>query len=153
MQKVTPFLMFPEGGKDAVETYARIFKDAAVHNLVTTPDGVQLLQANFSLGGQEFMAMDGGDSFRFEEGTSFYVNCKDQTEVDYYWGAFMDAGGTPSQCGWLKDKWGVSWQIIPEVLGELIGGPDQEKSQRAMAAMLKMQKLDIAMLQQAYDGE
>lgn len=122
---------------------------------MTMPGSEQLLHAGFSLNSQEFMAMDGGDheGFKFSEGISLFVSCADQEEVDYYWQALTVNGGEAGRCGWLKDKFGVSWQIIPLKLGELMGDPDPEKSARVMQAMLKMKKIIVSDLQLAYDGK
>lgn len=110
----------------------------------------QLLHVSFEIDGKEFMAMDGGEYFRFEEGVSLFVGCKDQDEVDYYWNALLIDGGVPGQCGWLKDRFGVSWQVIPYRLGELMSDPDPEKSGRVMQALLKMDKIDINELEKAH---
>lgn len=117
------------------------------------PGSDQLLHASFSLDGQEFMAMDAGPTFSFADGISLFVTCADQQEVDYFWEQLTADGGEAGQCGWLKDKFGVSWQVIPSALGQLMSDPDQEKSGRVMQAMLKMNKIIVADLQKAYDGE
>jgi predicted 3-demethylubiquinone-9 3-methyltransferase (glyoxalase superfamily) len=153
MANITTFLTFRKDGKTAVEFYCSVFKDAKIHHAMMMPGTDQLLHASFELNGKEFMAMDGGDHFRFEDGMSLFVGCKDQAEVDYYWDALTAEGGVPGQCGWLKDRFGVSWQIIPWRLGELMGDPDYEKSGRVMQAMLKMGKIEITELERAYDGE
>ena len=154
MQKITTFLTFKSGGKKAVEFYAGIFPDSKIDHAMTMPGSDQLLHAGFSLNGQEFMAMDGGDheGFHFSDGVSLFVACADQAEVDHYWDALTADGGTPGQCGWLKDQFGVSWQVIPTQLGQLMGDPDYAKSGRVMQAMLKMNKLIIADLEAAYAG-
>ena len=115
------------------------------------PGGSQLLHASFTLDGQDFMAMDGGPTFAFGLGTSLFVTCQDQEEVDYYWDKLCADDGEPGQCGWLKDKFGVSWQIIPTALGQLMQSPDQVKSGRVMQAMMQMTKIEVAGLQAAYD--
>jgi predicted 3-demethylubiquinone-9 3-methyltransferase (glyoxalase superfamily) len=155
MQNITTFLTFKTGGAEAVKFYANIFKDSKIDHIMTMPESEQLLHAGFSLNGQEFMAMDGGDyeGFKFSEGMSLFVSCADQEEVDYYWQALTAGGGEAGQCGWLKDKFGVSWQVIPLKLGELMGDPDPEKSARVMQAMLKMKKIIVSDLQLAYDSK
>lgn len=154
MQKITTFFTFKNGGKKAVEFYCSIFKDSSIDHAVTMPGTDQLLHAGFSLNGQDFMAMDGGDhaGFTFTEGISLFVWCETQAEVDYYWDALLSDGGEESQCGWLKDQFGVSWQVIPNRLGELMADPDQEKAGRVMQSMLKMKKIIIADLEAAYKG-
>lgn len=153
-QKITTFLTFKSGGKQAVEFYASVFKDSAVDHVMTMPGSDQLLHAGFSLQGQEFMAMDGGDyeGFHFSDGVSLFVACADQAEVDYYWDALTADGGEPGQCGWLKDKFGVSWQVIPARLGELMSDPDPAKSGAVMQVMLKMNKIIVADLEAAHRG-
>jgi predicted 3-demethylubiquinone-9 3-methyltransferase (glyoxalase superfamily) len=150
MASIATFLTFKENGKQAVDFYCSVFKDSKINHAMTMPGSDQLLHASFELNGKEFMAMDGGDYFKFEDGTSLFVGCKDQAEVDHYWDALTADGGAPGQCGWLKDRFGVSWQVIPWRLGELMGDPDPEKSGRVMQAMLKMGKIDISMLEKAY---
>lgn len=153
MTKITTFLTFESRGKQAVDFYTAIFKNSQVNSVMTMPGGDQLLHASFSLAGQDFMAMDGGPTFKFEEGTSLFISCEDQDEVDYYWESLTANGGKPGQCGWLKDQFGVSWQVIPKRLGELMSDPDREKSGRAMQAMLKMGKIEVQELQDAFDGK
>ncbi len=150
MQKITTFLTFESKGKEAVDFYVSIFKNSKVNSIMVMPDSGVLLHASFTLDGVEFMAMDGGEHFKFEEGTSLFVTCDGQEEVDYFWEKLSE-GGEPGQCGWLTDKFGVSWQIIPTALGELMQDPDPAKSQRVMQAMLKMGKIDVAGLKQAYN--
>lgn len=149
MQKITTFLTFESRGKEAVDFYVSVFKNSQLHSSMVMPGGDQLLHASFSLDGVEFMAMDGGPVFKFELGTSLFVTCADQAEVDYYWEALTTGGGAPGQCGWLKDKYGVSWQIVPTALGQLMQTSDQAASQRVMQAMLQMTKIDVAGLQAA----
>jgi predicted 3-demethylubiquinone-9 3-methyltransferase (glyoxalase superfamily) len=154
MQKVTPFLTFKESGEEAVNLYVSLIKNSRVIHIVRSqapgpiPEGA-LQYALFELDGRELMAMDGGSHFRFEEGFSLYVNCETQEEIDRLWDVLSE-GGEEQPCGWLKDRFGVSWQIIHPVLGAYLTDPDTEKSQRVMEAMLKMKKIDIALLQQAY---
>jgi predicted 3-demethylubiquinone-9 3-methyltransferase (glyoxalase superfamily) len=123
-----------------------IFKDAQV--LSVSP-----MSVSFRLNGQEFIGLNGEPEFKFNEAVSFFVNCDTQEEVDYYWEKLTADGGEESQCGWLKDKFGLSWQIVPTLLGQLLGDPNRVKADRAMQTMLKMRKLDCAVLQQAFDGE
>lgn len=151
MQKITTFLTFENRGKEAVDLYTSIFKNSKINSEMVMPGDGMLLFASFSLDGQDFMAMDGGDYFKFEQGTSLFVTCENQEEVDYYWDKLSE-GGEPGRCGWLKDKFGVSWQVIPKQLGELMQTPDQEQSMRVRDAMLAMNKLDIAGLEQAANG-
>ena len=148
MQKITTFLTFESNGKAAVDFYVSVFKNSQLNSAMVMPGGDKLLHASFTLDGQEFMAMDGGEHFKFEQGTSLFVTCEDQAEVDYFWEK-LGAGGEPGQCGWLKDKFGVSWQIIPTALGQLMQDPDPAKSQRVMQAMLKMGKIDVDGLRRA----
>ena len=155
MQKITPFLWFDDQAEQAMNFYTSIFKDSKVLSISRYGDAGpgqpgKVMTATFQLNGQDFMALNGGPEFKFTEAISFFVNCETQAEVDELW-AKLSAGGEESQCGWLKDKFGLSWQIIPTVLGELLGGPDPVKSQRAMQAMLQMRKIDIAGLQRAYE--
>jgi predicted 3-demethylubiquinone-9 3-methyltransferase (glyoxalase superfamily) len=153
MQKINPFLWFDDQAEEAMNFYISIFPNSKVLNVSRYgeagpgPKGTVMV-ASFELDGQKFMALNGGPQFKFNESISFLVNCETQQEVDHYWDKLTD-GGQPSRCGWLKDKFGVSWQIIPTVLGELMGGPDAEKSKRVMQAMLQMGKLDIEKLKQA----
>jgi predicted 3-demethylubiquinone-9 3-methyltransferase (glyoxalase superfamily) len=152
MKKITPFLWFESQAEEAMNFYVSIFKNSKAGHVSPGPDG-KAFSVSFELDGQEFMGMNAGPHHKFNEAISFYVDCKDQKEVDELWNKLTADGGEESMCGWLKDKYGVSWQIIPKQLGELIGGPDPEKSQRAIQAMLKMQKIIVADLQKAYDGK
>lgn len=151
MQSITPFLWFDDEAEEAMNFYVSIFKDAKVLGVSPGPDG-KVMSASFELNGQEFMALNGGPMFSFTPAISFFVKCETQAEVDYYWEKLGD-GGSDEQCGWLKDKFGLSWQIIPNRLGELLGDPDREKAERALQAMLQMKKLDVAVLQAAFDGQ
>jgi predicted 3-demethylubiquinone-9 3-methyltransferase (glyoxalase superfamily) len=153
MSKIATFLTFQQDGAKAVEFYTSLIKNSSIDHIMKMPDSEQLLHAGFTLDGQEFMAMDGGDGFSFSEGTSIFINCEDQAEVDHYWEALIADGGAAGRCGWLKDRYRMSWQVIPKQLGQLMGDPDREKSGRVMQAMLSMNKLDVAELQAAYDGE
>lgn len=152
MKKITPFLMFNDQLDEAVNFYVSVFGNSKIlGDAQRGPDG-KLMSATFQLEGQEFMAYNGGPHFSFSEGISLFVRCKTQEEVDELWEK-LSAGGEKSQCGWLKDKFGVSWQVIPTALMELMGDADPEKSQRVVQAMLQMGKIDIAGLQRAYDGQ
>jgi len=145
MKKITPFPWFDNQAEEAMNFYCSIFKNSKI--LSVSPSSV-----NFELEGQEFIGFNAGPAFKFNESISFFVDCKDQAEVDYFWNALTADGGEESMCGWLKDKFGLSWQIVPKQLGKLMGDPDPEKSTRVRDAMLKMQKIIVADLQKAYDG-
>ncbi len=145
MPKITPFLWFDGQAEVAAKFYTSIFKAAKIHS-------VSPMSATFELAGQKFMALNGGPQFKFTEAISFFVSCETQAEIDYFWEK-LSAGGQKSRCGWLKDKFGVSWQIVPPILGELLNDADGEKSQRVMQAMLGMAKLDIQALKAAYNGK
>lgn len=150
---ISPFLWFDGNAEDAVKFYTSIFKDSsirAINRYDSGPMTGKVLTAVFELAGQTFMAIDGGPEFKFTEAISFFVNCESQAEVDYYWNALSEGGDeSAQQCGWLKDKYGVSWQIVPTALPQLLGNPDPEKAQKAMQAMLKMKKIDIEALRRA----
>lgn len=152
MKKITPFLWFDTQAEEAMNFYVSLFKNSKVNDVSRGPDG-KAFTVSFELDGQEFMGLNAGPQFKFNEAVSFYVNCEDQAEVDYFWNALTAGGGEESMCGWLKDKYGLSWQIIPKQLNELMGDPDPQRSGRVMQAMLKMQKIIVADLQKAYDGE
>jgi predicted 3-demethylubiquinone-9 3-methyltransferase (glyoxalase superfamily) len=157
MQKITPFLWFDNQAEEAMLFYTGIFKDARQGEVrrfaADTPSGKAgaAMSASFTLNGQDFIALNGGPYFEFTPAISFFIDCEDQEEVDYYW-ARLSEGGEPSRCGWLKDRFGVSWQVVPKRLGELLQNPDQAKAGRAMQAMLNMVKIDIAALEQAAQG-
>jgi predicted 3-demethylubiquinone-9 3-methyltransferase (glyoxalase superfamily) len=151
MPTVTPFLWFDDNAEEAIAFYASIFPDAKIGD-VSRQNGKFFL-GSFELAGQKFIALNGGPQFRFTEAFSLYVNCRDQAEVDRYWCRLLEGGGSPQQCGWLKDRFGLCWQIIPEALPKLIGDPDPQKAERVMKAMLQMVKIDIATLEAAYRGE
>jgi predicted 3-demethylubiquinone-9 3-methyltransferase (glyoxalase superfamily) len=151
MKKITPFLWFDTQAEDAMNFYVSLFKNSKVNNISRGPDG-KAFTVSFELDEQEFMGLNAGPQFKFNESVSMFVNCADQAEVDYFWNNLIADGGEESQCGWLKDKFGLSWQIVPMQLSELMGDPDPEKSQRVMQAMLKMHKIIVADLQKAYDG-
>jgi predicted 3-demethylubiquinone-9 3-methyltransferase (glyoxalase superfamily) len=155
MQKITPFLWFNDNAEEALNFYVSIFKDSKIINASyygdagSGPKGT-LMTATFQLEGQQFMALNGGPLFKFTEAISLFVNCKTQEEVDDLWEK-LSAGGEKSRCGWLKDKFGLWWQIIPSALGELMGDKDPVKANRVMEAMLKMDKIDIKKLKDAYN--
>jgi predicted 3-demethylubiquinone-9 3-methyltransferase (glyoxalase superfamily) len=162
MQKITPFLWFDNNAEEAVNFYVSIFKNSKLGKIARyTGAGAQaagrpegsVMTAEFQLEGQNFVAINGGPQFKFTEAISFVVNCGTQEEVDYYWEKLTADGGQESQCAWLKDKYGLSWQIVPTVLIEMLQDKDPEKAQRVMKAMLQMKKIDIATLKRAYDGE
>lgn len=144
MPTISPFLWFDGQAAEAAKFYTSVFKNSRI-------ESVSDMSAIFYLEGQRFMALNGGPQFTFTEAISFFVNCETQSEVDDLWEK-LSAGGEPGRCGWLKDKFGVSWQIIPSVLGNMLQDEDEEKSQRVMNAMLQMDKIDIAELQRAYKG-
>jgi predicted 3-demethylubiquinone-9 3-methyltransferase (glyoxalase superfamily) len=156
MQRITPFLWFDNQAEEAATFYASIFKNSKVGKIARYgeagpgPKG-SVMVVEFTLDGQEFVALNGGPLFKFTEAISFVVNCETQEEVDRFW-AKLSAGGKEVQCGWLKDKFGLSWQIVPTVLSKLLTDPDPAKSQRVMKVMLKMIKIDIKALEQAYEG-
>jgi predicted 3-demethylubiquinone-9 3-methyltransferase (glyoxalase superfamily) len=162
MQKITPFLWFDGQAEEAVKFYASIFKNSKVgrtlrydENAAKAADGPvgSVLTIEFEIEGQKFVALNGGPQFKFNESISFVVNCETQKEVDYFWEKLIADGGDESQCGWLKDKFGLSWQITPTVLIDMLHDKDSEKSERVMKAMLQMQKIDIAKLKAAYAGK
>src|SRR5215207_1685988 len=150
MKKITPFLWFDDQAEEAMNFYVSIFKNSRVLGVTPGPNGVAQ-SVTFELEGQEFMALNAGPQFKFNEAISFFVSCKTQEEVDELWEKLTADGGEESMCGWLKDKYGLSWQIIPTALGEMLGDPDPEKAGRVMQAMLQMNKIDIAGLKQAYE--
>jgi predicted 3-demethylubiquinone-9 3-methyltransferase (glyoxalase superfamily) len=152
MKKITPFLCFDTQAEEAMNFYVSLFRNSKVNNISRGPDGRAFI-VSFELDGQEFMGLNAGPQFKFNEAVSMYVDCADQAEVDFFWNALTADGGEESMCGWLKDKYGLSWQIVPKQLTELMGDSDPEKSQRVMDAMLKMQKIIVADLQKAYDGK
>jgi predicted 3-demethylubiquinone-9 3-methyltransferase (glyoxalase superfamily) len=150
MQKISPFLWFDDQAEEAANLYVSLFEDSEVTHVTPGPAG-KAQWVSFTLAGVEFMALNGGPQFPFTEAVSFFVRCKDQAEVDRLW-ARLTEDGEESQCGWLKDRFGLSWQIIPDRLSELLGDPDPERSQRAMQAMLQMRKIDVQALEDAANG-
>ena len=144
IQKIRPFLWFDGKAEEAAGFYTSIFKNSRI-------ESVSPMSATFQLEGTEFIALNGGPQFKFTEAVSFFVNCETQEEIDYFWEK-LSAGGQKSRCGWLKDRFGVSWQVVPPILGEMLNDEDEEKSKRVMQAMLQMNKLDIKTLKAAYKG-
>ena len=162
MQKITPFLWFDNNAEEAVNFYVSIFKNSKVVTITRYSEAAaqaagrpkgSVMTAAFQLEGQNFVALNGGPHFKFTEAISFVVNCGDQEEVDYFWEKLTADGGQESQCAWLKDKYGLSWQIVPTAMVEMLQDKDPKKSQRVMEAMLPMKKIDIATLKRAYEGE
>ena len=159
MTRITPCLWFNGNAEEAARFYTTVFPDSHIDKLfkspTETPDNRtgEVLTVEFTLGGNRFVGLNGGPEFRFNESISFVIDCKDQAEVDRYWDALLQGGGEPSMCGWLKDRFGVSWQVTPKRLLELTQSPDLEGAKRAMDAMLQMRKIDVARIEAAYRGE
>ena len=157
MQKITPFLWFNNNAGEAIDHYTSIFKNSKTINVRRygktgpMPEGT-VMTGTIELEGQQFMLLNAGPMFSFTPAISLFVNCETQEEVDYYWERLTE-GGKESRCGWLEDKFGLSWQIVPSILGKLLGDPDQARADRAMGAMMQMGKLDIAALKTAADGK
>ena len=157
MQKISPFLWFDGKAEEAAKFYSSIFPNSKIGDILRNgPDGPapqgSVLTVAFELDGQKFTALNGGPHYKFSPATSFVVNCETQNEVDYYWEK-LSAGGKTMQCGWLDDKYGVTWQVVPSVLVKMLQDNDAEKARRVMQTMMQMVKLDIKPLQQAYDGK
>jgi predicted 3-demethylubiquinone-9 3-methyltransferase (glyoxalase superfamily) len=157
MQKIHPFLWFDTQAEEAANFYVSIFKNSKINGITRYDDAGpgpkgSAMTVGFELEGQQFTALNAGPIFKFSEAISFVVDCKSQEEVDEMWSKLTAGGGQPSQCGWLKDKFGLSWQIVPTVLVELVSSPDAAKANRVMQAMMQMTKIDIAKLQQAAAG-
>ena len=153
MQKITPFLWFDNNLEEAIQFYSSVFKDCKIGNVSHYGEGAPrpagtVMSASFSLNGQDFHALNGGPMFKFTEAISFFISCETQEEVDHYWEKLSE-GGTKSRCGWLKDKFGLSWQVVPSILGKVLSDPNPAKAKATMTAMLKMDKLDIARLIEA----
>ncbi|PZR60753.1 MAG: hypothetical protein DLM71_10370 [Chloroflexi bacterium] len=157
MQKITPSLWFDTEAEEAANFYVSTFKDSRILNVARygsagpRPEGT-VMTVDFQLHGQQFNAINGGPDFKFTEAISLHVSCESQEEVDELWEALTAEGGEPGPCGWLKDRYGLSWQIVPVALGEMLSDPDPEKSQRVMAAMLQMSKIEVPELRRAYEG-
>ncbi len=157
MDKISPCLWFDGNAEEAMNFYLSVFKDARVTDILRWGEGGMapagtVLTCSFELQGQTFTALNGGPQFKFTPAISFFVDCEDQAEVDELWDKLLAGGGKPSQCGWLDDRFGVSWQIVPKALPEMLRDPDPARAQRTMQAMMKMVKLDVAVLKQAYEG-
>ena len=158
MTSIIPFLWFDHGqAEEAAKFYATVFPDSAIDSVERSPtdnpsmkEG-EVMTVHFTLAGRPFIGLNGGPDFKFTEAVSFWIDCKDQAEVDHYWEILTADGGEPSMCGWLKDRFGLSWQVVPRGLMEMYDSPDREAAKRAMDAMLKMQKLDIAQLEAAFN--
>jgi predicted 3-demethylubiquinone-9 3-methyltransferase (glyoxalase superfamily) len=162
-QKITPCLWFDDRAEEAARFYTSVFRDSKIkrtahygkegYEIHGMPEGTVMV-VEFEIEGQTFTALNGGPLFKFNEAISFQVNCETQEELDYYWGRLSEGGDEKAQqCGWLKDKYGVSWQVIPKVMAELLSDSHSEKSQRAMKAMLQMKKIDIETIKRAYEGQ
>lgn len=151
MSKVTPFLMFDDQLEAAMAFYTATFPDSEIRAVARTGEDGPVASAEFVVGGQSFMGYNGGPYFTFSEGFSLFVNCEDQAEVDEYWDKLVSAGATPSQCGWITDPFGITWQIVPRRFMELISDTSPRKVQAVMEVMLNLVKLDVAALEQAYD--
>ena len=151
MQKITPYLWFDGQAEEAAAYYTSIFKNARIVDVNRMGEGGPAVTVTFEIDGQQFVALNGGPQFAFTEAISLFVSCRDQAEVDDLWERLSE-GGEKGQCGWLKDRYGVSWQVIPDALGELMGDPDPEKAGRVVRAMLGMTKIDVQGLRDAYDG-
>jgi predicted 3-demethylubiquinone-9 3-methyltransferase (glyoxalase superfamily) len=155
MQKITPFLWFDNNAEEAMHFYTSVFKESKVYGGGTYKADAQkpagsFLVGTFELFGQRFMVLNGGPQFKFNESVSFVINCEGQEEVDYYWDALTADGGSPGRCGWLKDKYGLSWQVTPAAMPKIFQGSDPEGAKRAFQAMMQMTKIDIAKLEEAY---
>ena len=162
MQKITPFLWFDDQAEEAVNFYTSLFKNSKIGRIFRNPEEAaektgrpvgSVLTIEFEIEGQKFVALNGGPLFKFNESVSFVVNCETQEEVDYFWEKLTADGGEESQCGWLKDKFGLSWQVTPTVLIDMLHDKDPEKAERVMKAMLQMQKIEIPKLKAAYGGK
>ena len=158
MQKITPFLWFDGKAEEAIKLYTSVFKNSKIINIAYWPEGSpfpknQVMTGTFELDGQQFYAFDAGPQFKFTEAISFFVNCDTQEEIDHFWNGLTKNGGQESMCGWLKDKFGISWQIVPPILGDMLKDEDKVKAGRVMQAMMGMKKIIIADLKKAYDGK
>lgn len=152
MKKITPFLWFDTQAEEAMNFYVSVFKNSKVLGVTPGPEG-KAMSVSFELEGQEFVGFNAGPQFKFNEAISFFVDCETQQEVDELWSKLTANGGEESMCGWLKDKYGLSWQIIPKGLGQMLNDPDPARAQRVMQAMLQMNKIDLAGLERAYHQE
>jgi predicted 3-demethylubiquinone-9 3-methyltransferase (glyoxalase superfamily) len=158
MPRITPCLWFDGRAEEAAAFYTALFPDSAITSVMPAPGdnpstkAGEVLLVSFTISGQPFTALNGGPQFRFSEAVSFEIDCADQAEADRYWDALVEGGGEHSQCGWLKDRFGVSWQVVPRQVGDYLSGPDPAGCARAMAAMLEMGRLDVEALRRAYEG-
>ena len=150
MSSITPFLWFDSQAEEAMNLYASIFRNSRVHSVNRAGDHV--MSVEFELDGQRFMAMNAGPMYQFTEAVSFFVSCETQEEIDDYWAKLTADGGTPGRCGWLKDKFGLSWQIVPKSLGRMMGGTDGARSKRVVDVLMRSSKLEIADFERAYQG-
>ena len=159
MSKITPCLWFDGNAEEAAKLYTSLFPDSRIDKVnrspADTPSGPEgsVLTVDFTLAGQKFIGLNGGPDFKFNEAVSFSIDCEDQAEVDRYWDALIAGGGEPSQCGWLKDRFGLSWQITPKALNEMLESSDTDAARRAMEAMLEMTKIEVEELRRAYEGQ
>ncbi len=158
MQKITPFLWFDGKTEEAIKLYTSLFKKSKIVDITYWPEGSpfprnQVMTGVFELDGQQFYAFDAGPQFKFTEAISFFVNCESQEEIDHFWNGLTKNGGQESMCGWIKDKFGISWQIVPPVLGEMLKDQDRAKAGRVMQAMMQMKRIIIADLKKAYEGK
>jgi predicted 3-demethylubiquinone-9 3-methyltransferase (glyoxalase superfamily) len=151
MRKITPFLWFDDQAEDAMRFYVSVFKNSKVLEVSPGPNG-RASMVRFELEGQELIGLNAGPQFKFTEAVSLFVSCADQAEVDELWAKLSAGGGEEGRCGWVKDKYGLWWQIIPTALGELMGDPNRAKAKRVTDAMLKMKKIDVAGLRRAFEG-
>jgi len=156
-QKITPNLWFDMNAEEAANFYVDLFDDGRILNVARYPEGSpgpagEVMTVEWELNGQKFVGINGGPQFQFSEAVSFMISCKDQEEVDYYWDRLTADGGKEGQCGWLSDRFGLAWQVVPEGMDEVFNDPDPAKAERSMAAMMKMKKLDIAELRAAAEG-
>jgi predicted 3-demethylubiquinone-9 3-methyltransferase (glyoxalase superfamily) len=151
MHKVTTFLWFDSQAEEAARFYVSLFKGAEIVGTMPGPGG-KPMSATFRVDGQEFVCFNGGPHYKLNPAVSLFIDCADQAEVDELWEKFISGGGAPSRCGWLTDRYGLSWQVIPRKLMEVLTSPDRKRADRAMQAMLKMGKIDVAALQAAFDG-
>ena len=152
MQIIAPFLWFDNQAEEASKFYLSIFKNSKLLSVMKGPDG-KVMGTTFQLESQAFMTLNGGPLFKFTEAVSFFVGCDSQKEVDYFWNKLTENSGEPGRCGWLKDKYGLSWQIIPTAMTKMLNDPDPKKAKRVFDAMMKMSKIDIETLKQAYTGK
>jgi predicted 3-demethylubiquinone-9 3-methyltransferase (glyoxalase superfamily) len=158
MQKITTFLWFDTQAEEAAKFYTSIFKDSKINAISHYGEGMPMprgtvMTVGFTLAGQEFTALNGGPQFKFTEAISLVVNCETQQEIDYFWDKLTSSGGQPIECGWLKDRYGLCWQVVPTALGQMMKAGDATKTNRMMAALMTMKKLDVAELQKAYEGK